>query len=117
MHTLCASVAVLCCTAAVTVKMPNTFTYEGYTDIHFVNSSCSGNSRAAVVEHRHRIPHREISEIVRRTLRETGSFPRARAEPEPRRQDDDILAAVQRNASTNIRRISRTTGVVQNFEP
>jgi hypothetical protein len=70
------------------------FTYERYPNIRFVNS------RATVLV----CPHRDapISENIRRTLRATGAFPGARAEPDQRRHDA-ILAAVHE--------------YMQNFEP
>jgi hypothetical protein len=76
-----------------------------------------GNGRAAVLEYRQRYPlrrnpHRKTFENVHRTLRETGSFPRANAEREQRRREEDgVVAAVQQIPSSSIRRISRTTGV------
>jgi hypothetical protein len=53
----------------------------------FVYSFCNGNGRAAVVEYQQWyplriIPHKKTFGNVHRTLRETGSFPRANAECE-----------------------------------
>jgi hypothetical protein len=85
----------------VIIKIPNTFTNEGHTDMHFMYNFYNGNGRAAVVEYQQRyplcrIPHCKTFENVRTALRETTSFPQVNAEREQRQHgEDSVLAAVQ----------------------
>lgn len=104
LYTLWDTVAMMYCTA-VMVKMPNLFTNEQHADIHFTYGLCNQNDRAVVVEYRQWYPlcktqHHKIFGNAHRTLRETSYFPQATAEHEQWHGENDVLAVVQRSAST-----------------
>jgi hypothetical protein len=103
----------------VVVKMPNTFTYEEYTNIHSIYCFCSGNGRNSTVEYQQlyplrRIPYRKTFHNIQRILRGAGSFPWVYVECEQWwHGEDGFLAEVQQIPIISIHRISRTTGIAQ----
>lgn len=100
--------------------MPNTYTAREYAEMHFIYGLCDGNARQAARVYRERYPDRDRYPDHRIFLRVSNAYLEGRIpgsaihEGRPRVVDEhQILADVEENPTTSVRRISRRTGVAR----
>lgn len=97
--------------------MPDPYTPREYAEMHYIYGMCGGNARLASREYRNRYPNRERYPDHRVFIRVHNSYlegemPGAvQRTGRPRGDDEEVLALVEEDPFTSIRRVSRATGV------